>query len=160
MADQGSPHQNDNPGVKLPPPLVYGGFLVLGICLQSNWINGNWGPAPLLMGAGTVFLIACIATIREAKRHHDAGTSVEPWKPTTVILDKGLYAYSRNPIYVGMTIAYASLALAAMSYLALAFLAFALLIIRYHVIARGEAYLEQKFGETYLSYKARVRRWI
>ncbi|MBO6825341.1 MAG: hypothetical protein JJ879_04005, partial [Sneathiella sp.] len=64
------------------------------------------------------------------------------------------------PIYVGMTIAYTSLALAAMSYLALAFLPFALLIIRYHVIAREEAYLEQKFGETYLSYKARVRRWI
>jgi len=160
MSEADNLKREDNPGVKLPPPLVYGGFLILGICFQSNWIDGNLGPRPLLIGAGAVFLIACIATIWEAKRHHDAGTAVEPWKPTTVILDKGLYAYSRNPIYVGMILAYIAVAIGAMSYLALALLLLVLLIIRYHVIAREEAYLERKFGDTYLNYKARVRRWI
>lgn len=153
-------NEKDHPAVRLPPPLVFGVFLALGVLGQSNWIKGVLGPLPLVIGAGTIFLIACIAALREAKRHHDAGTAVEPWKPTTVILDDGLYAYSRNPIYVGMTLAYISVALGAMSYLALALLPFALLIIRYHVIAREEAYLERKFGDIYLNYKTRVRRWI
>ena len=59
-----------------------------------------------------------------------------------------------------MTLAYIAIAIGAISYLALALLPLVLLIIRYHVIAREEAYLERKFGNTYLNYKARVRRWI
>ena len=34
------------------------------------------------------------------------------------------------------------------------------LVIRYGVVAREEAYLERKFGEAFLAYKARVGRWI
>ena len=36
----------------------------------------------------------------------------------------------------------------------------ALLVIQRGVIEREERYLERKFGEEYLSYKAQVRRWI
>jgi protein-S-isoprenylcysteine O-methyltransferase Ste14 len=35
-----------------------------------------------------------------------------------------------------------------------------LLVIRFYVIAREERYLETKFGEEYLDYKRRVRRWV
>ena len=34
------------------------------------------------------------------------------------------------------------------------------LVIRYGVVAREEAYLERKFGEAFLAYKAGVGRWI
>jgi len=34
------------------------------------------------------------------------------------------------------------------------------LVVRYGVVAREEAYLERKFGDAYLGYKARVRRWL
>ena len=34
------------------------------------------------------------------------------------------------------------------------------MLIRYGVIAREEAYLERRFGEAYVGYKARVRRWL
>jgi protein-S-isoprenylcysteine O-methyltransferase Ste14 len=34
------------------------------------------------------------------------------------------------------------------------------LVIRYAAITREEAYLERKFGEVYLAYKSRVRRWL
>ncbi|WP_260682676.1 methyltransferase family protein [Rhizobium laguerreae] len=34
------------------------------------------------------------------------------------------------------------------------------LVIRYGVVAREEAYLERKFGDVYLAYKARIRRWL
>ena len=34
------------------------------------------------------------------------------------------------------------------------------LVIRFGIIAREEAYLDRKFGDTYRRYKSRVRRWI
>jgi len=34
------------------------------------------------------------------------------------------------------------------------------LVIRYGVVAREEDYLERKFGDVYLGYKSRVRRWL
>ena len=35
----------------------------------------------------------------------------------------------------------------------------ALIVVHFGVIAREERYLERKFGDAYLAYKARVRRW-
>ena len=59
-----------------------------------------------------------------------------------------------------MALVYAGLSIAAVSVAALVLLIPCLLAIRFYVIAREEAYLEAKFGEAYLSYKARVRRWL
>ena len=59
-----------------------------------------------------------------------------------------------------MAVFYSGIALAAGSWLSIVLLPIPLLIIRYHVIAREEAYLEEKFGDEYLHYKASVRRWL
>ena len=62
-------------------------------------------------------------------------------------------------MYVGMTLLYVGLAIGLDLIWALIFLPAILLVIRFHVIAREERYLEAKFGEEYLGYKRRVRRW-
>lgn len=150
----------DNPQVRLPPPLVFGLPLLLCLYFQSNWFDGSIGPLiPLVIG----FALAAtgiVAAIYEAWRHESSGSNVEPWKPTTLILTNGLYRYSRNPIYVAMIFIYSGIAIAAGSWVAFLALPICLLIIRYHVIAREEAYLEDKFRDVYLEYKATVRRWI
>jgi protein-S-isoprenylcysteine O-methyltransferase Ste14 len=89
-----------------------------------------------------------------------AGTNVEPYKPTTAIVDKGPFAYSRNPLYLCLLAVYLGIALLSGSGWLLILGVPLLLIMRYGVIAREERYLETKFGETYLAYKRRVRRWL
>jgi protein-S-isoprenylcysteine O-methyltransferase Ste14 len=59
-----------------------------------------------------------------------------------------------------MTMMYAGIASLANALWAIVFLPVALVVIQRGVIEREERYLERKFGEEYLSYKARVRRWI
>lgn len=150
----------DNAQVRIPPPLCFAAFLLLGIGLQSNWIAGVFGP-PLYLGiGGIIFTAGAYVILIEAIRHRKSGSNVEPWKPTTVILSTGFYKYSRNPIYVGMVIAYVGVTIAAMSWAAFLLLPLPILIVRVHVIAREEAYLESKFGTQYLDYKKQVRRWI
>jgi protein-S-isoprenylcysteine O-methyltransferase Ste14 len=63
-------------------------------------------------------------------------------------------------MYLGMVVQYVGLALLFNSLWAIALLPLALVVVHLTVIKREEWYLEQKFGEEYRAYKARVRRWI
>lgn len=152
--------KSDNAGVKIPPPLCYLFFLIVGIAFNSAWINGHMAPLLLTVVGFLIAAIACVFLLSSAWKHKAAGSNLEPWKPTTAIISDGAYKYSRNPIYVAMAAVYLGLAIAAESPLAIVLLAACLAVIRYYVIAREEAYLEDKFGNEYLAYKAKVRRWI
>jgi protein-S-isoprenylcysteine O-methyltransferase Ste14 len=89
-----------------------------------------------------------------------AHTSPLPIKPTTAIVETGLYRFTRNPMYVGLAALYLGVTLWVDSLWPILFLPVALFTIQRFVIAREELYLETKFGDQYRSYKARVRRWI
>ncbi len=90
-----------------------------------------------------------------------ADTSVLPFVPTTALVTTGWpYAYTRNPMYVGMAFLYAGFAFGFGVVWAFAILPFVIIAIDRLVIAREEPYLERKFGEPYRDYKARVRRWL
>ena len=152
--------KNDNPGVIAPPPLIFLSGLILGGIV--SWFS----PIQMLPGGLAVifgnllFLIgvAVIAIVFMQMRR--AKTNIEPWKPTTKILDTGFYGYSRNPIYLGMILIYLGISCFFNFVWFLPFLPICLLMIHFGVILREEKYLESKFGEDYLDYKKRVRRWI
>ncbi|MBT5659929.1 MAG: isoprenylcysteine carboxylmethyltransferase family protein [Rhodospirillaceae bacterium] len=150
----------DNAGVRLPPPLVFLSFLLLGLWVDSPWFEGRLAEtAPTLVG-GVIAVLGFALIVVGARQHKKAGSNVQPWKPTTEIIASGLYTWSRNPIYLGMALAQGGLAICGGSLAALVTLVLSLLVVRLFVIAREEAYLEEKFGAAYLDYKRRVRRWI
>ena len=83
-----------------------------------------------------------------------------PSKPTTTLITDGPFRYSRNPGYLGAAMVYAGVASVANALWAILLLPVMLLVMRRTAIEREERYLEGKFGEEYLNYKARVRRWV
>ena len=124
-------------------------FLPLRIAAGSLWLS-----ASALLGIAILITVIALAQFLAAKTH------VEPWRPTTCIIQHGLFAYSRNPIYVAFCIATAGFGLLLNSWWVVAGILPLIGLLQVFVIRREEAYLETKFGETYLDYKARVRRWI
>ena len=88
------------------------------------------------------------------------GTAVEPWKPTTAIVTTGPYRLTRNPAYLGMALTYVGIALMSDALWVLLPLPVVLAVIDRAVIAREERYLERKFGDEYLDFKRRRRRWV
>ncbi len=150
----------DNAGVIARPPLIYLAALLLGVALDAVW------PAPLLAGAaqywvgGAVMLISLALVIPCFALFRRAGTSVPTETPTTALVDRGPYRFSRNPIYLALSLLYAGIAITADNVWMLGLLAPVLAIMTYGVIKREEAYLERVFGDEYRGYKASVRRWI
>ena len=150
----------DHAGVRVPPPLIFLTLLLVGLWYDSPWFEGQLAAMEMTIGGGIIatlgfaLMIPCALGFRKAKSH------IEPWKPTTAIISDGVYAYSRNPIYVGMALVHGGLAISGDSIAALATLMIGMLIMQYYVIAREERYLEAKFGSEYNDYKKKVRRWI
>ncbi len=91
---------------------------------------------------------------------HRAGTNVNPYKPTSGLVVNGPFRFTRNPIYLAFTLLYGGIAALVNALWAILLLPILLVIMRCGVIEREERYLEQKFGQEYLRYKERVRRWI
>ena len=152
--------EQDKAGIVAPPPLVYLGTLGFGLLLNRKFpitflprrISRGFG-WPLL-GGGVLLL----GWFEWALRRGD--TPASPYKPVSRIVTEGPFQYTRNPGYLSMAMIYTGIAGLANALWAILLLPVALLVIQRGVIEREERYLERKFGEEYLRYKARVRRWI
>ena len=151
----------DNSNAMIHPPIAWALAFVAGLgvdwlyplrfvpaSVSDPWVGGA------IFAIGFALAIWAIITIRKA------GTRLEINKPTTTIVANGPYRFTRNPIYIGMFLGQIGLAIGFDSLWILAALVLYYLVIRYGVIAREEAYLERKFGNIYLGYKSRVRRWL
>ncbi|MDQ4122858.1 MAG: isoprenylcysteine carboxylmethyltransferase family protein [Acidobacteriota bacterium] len=158
MADE----KRDNPGVVAPPPSIYFAGLVAGL-IFNYFFPAAIAFLPRMAGiiAGIVLIVFAGFVIFAAFRAFSAAkTNIEPWKPTTAIVSSGVYRFSRNPIYLAMTLLYVGAALLLDSVWVLLFVIPVLFLINFGVILREEKYLTAKFGKEYLDYKKRVRRWI
>ena len=147
--------------VIIRPPLAWGLAIVAGLAL--DWFE----PLPFLpddVPAGTVgasvLVLALALGVWAVNTMTRAGTNVPTNRPTTTIVASGPYRFTRNPIYLGMFGSLVGLAIAFDTLWLLAMLVPFVLVIRYGVVAREEAYLERKFGDAYRAYRARVRRWL
>ncbi|MEX0964897.1 MAG: isoprenylcysteine carboxylmethyltransferase family protein [Pseudohongiellaceae bacterium] len=146
--------------VKFPPPAIFASLILVGAAIHYRWPLGM-GIAESLEILGYLFvLIGIVIAIVVNSSFNRAGTAIEPWKPTTAIVTTGFYAWSRNPIYLGFCLINMGIGIATNSlWIFISFFPAAILLY-YIAIAKEEAYLEKKFGDEYLAYKKKVRRWI
>lgn len=154
------PPDQDKPGIVIPPPLLFVLPLTAAFVgdrvVPIGFVHGplRWIMGSLLVVAGLILNIAGFVTQRRA------GTDPIPFHPTTRIVSHGLYRFSRNPMYVGFGLWTFGIALLVNSVWMLLAAPIGLVLTDRFVIAKEERYLERKFGEEYLSYKRRVRRWL
>ena len=142
------------------PPLVYLGAIVLGLVAHVLWPR-HIVPHSLGTPIGALLTLAAFALFISAVRtFRAAGTPIPGNRPTTMIVRRGPYRFSRNPIYLAFSLFQLGLALWVNSCGLLFTLIPAVALMSSVVIPREERYLEARFPSEYVSYKASVRRWL
>lgn len=151
----------DSAGIRIPPPLYFAAGLALG------WVAGYFVPPPrvlpqgisLWMG-GALIAISLILALSAIFLFRRARTTILPQRASGALVIVGPYRFTRNPMYLSLSIFYIGAAI--LFGLTWAFLLFPIvvLLIQTRVIAREEAYLERRFGNDYRQYRETVRRWI
>jgi len=137
----------DTAQVIIQPPLAWGFAVIAGLAL--NWlVPSAFLPAdvPAVWLGAMVFLLGLALVAWAIVTITRAGSNVPTNLPTTTIVERGPYRFTRNPIYLGMFLGLIGLAIMFDDLWLLIMLVPFALIIRYGVVAREEAYLVSKFG--------------
>ena len=150
----------DVAGVVAPPPLIFGIPLAVALYEQTSHPL-QIAPRLVAIALGIVmFGVALPIFISAVMQFRKANTAVKPYQPTTAIVDTWPYSFSRNPIYLSMALIYVGVSCLFNSWWPIFLLPLVLLVIQRGVIEREEMYLTRKFGDVYIAYRQRVRRWL
>jgi protein-S-isoprenylcysteine O-methyltransferase Ste14 len=152
-------HEN-TPGIRVLPPLVYILGLILGYGLEKLWpvldVRWQWS---IEIAIGLICLsVLLVAPVLVSFRR--AATPFDVRKTATSLVTDGPNRYTRNPGYLALTLLYIGIAILMWSVWVLALIVPVLIVVNYEVIRKEERHLESQFGEEYLRYKSKVRRWI
>jgi protein-S-isoprenylcysteine O-methyltransferase Ste14 len=154
--------QPDNSGVRIFPPLIHVGAIAIGFLVQ--WVApvriGGSGRWPALFAGCVLLALAAGLITWTAKIMFGAGTTPNPTRPTTALVIRGPFRFTRNPMYLAWELICVGAGLVAGSLWPIVMAIPAALVTRRLVINKEERYLEARFGAQYMDYKKRVRRWL
>jgi protein-S-isoprenylcysteine O-methyltransferase Ste14 len=151
----------DRPNTIHWPPALYLMALAGAYVLQKIVPIPTWIPQPYANQIGWPLfffgvLLGCVA-IFGFRQHR---TPVDPTARAERLATDGIYAVTRNPMYLCAIIALVGVGIARGSSWLLVITCVLPLALRRLAIDREEAHLESRFGDDYRRYKSRVRRWL
>ena len=145
---------------KIPPPIValIFGFLInytKDIFPKLVIKNENiFGTCFILIG-----LVCFLSAIGLFKKNQTTVTPLNPSSATKLITN-GIYKYSRNPMYLGMSLVLAGISIMVNPIGGLAFISLFILYINQFQIEPEEKAMTKLFRNEFSEYKKYVRRWI
>ncbi len=152
--------ENNHASVVINPFVIYIGLAILAIFLQFIIPLSLFQEKTarfiglILIALNFIFGIPALRGMLLAK------TSPNPQRPSTTLILSGIYQVTRNPMYLGLGLVFVGLLVFFQNYWGFVLIPILIWLITIWVIIPEEKYLQEKFGEEYLKYKTRVRRWI
>ena len=150
----------DRPGIVAPPPVLYLGALAAAFLLRWFWPLPFWGREVAVWVGIALVLVGLAIGVWGRQTMVRAGTNVDPRRPATAVVTSGPFRFSRNPLYVGLTLIYLGITTALDTAWGLVLVVPLLVVMHQGVVRREERYLERKFGDGYRQYRAAVRRYL
>ena len=156
-----SDHANASPVTRVPPPLAFVGAFLIGLLLQRiAWPHAGRPPAQLVVLGRALVVLGVASGLSAIALFLAHRTTVVPHGQPARFVVRGPYRFTRNPMYVGLLVAYAGACAWTGTWLALPFIVLPVLLLSRWVIPMEEAGLRSRFGGEYADYCLRVRRWL
>ncbi|MBE0445518.1 methyltransferase family protein [Psychrobacter sp. FME5] len=148
--------------LKIPPPAQFAitaaamfGVSKIVPALKFT-LTGSTG---LAVGLGVIGLSSGIMGVTQFRKAQTTPNPKEIDKATSLVTS-GIYQYSRNPMYLGLTLVLLGWALYLSHFLAFILIPILMMYIARFQIQPEERMMTQKFGQAYQNYCAKVRRWL
>jgi|LakMenEpi03Aug12_release.lakeMendotaPanAssembly.Ray.scaffolds.fasta_scaffold431494_2 protein-S-isoprenylcysteine O-methyltransferase Ste14 len=137
--------------------------LLLGLLLQGVAILWRWpiSPPTWAMGLGVVlFLMGVGLNFSAAMEFRRKKVGIVPFTPSEMLALGGPYRFTRNPMYIGMSLILAALAVGTGLWFDLLIPLVFLVWVHNAYVLPEEAFLEARYGADYDTYRRRIPRWI
>ena len=148
--------------VHFPPPLVFAIAIGVGTAM-NRWVyplRFDWSMTTHTVVGLAIAALGVGLAAWAGQLFRKTGQDPIPWKPSPSMIATGPYRYSRNPMYIGMTLLQVGIGVG-INELWIAVLApISLAVVHFIAVVPEERYLESKFRDNYRTYLARVRRYI
>ena len=143
----------------LPPLYLLAAIIimvVLGIIIPIGyWLLSLWRYVGIMFILIGFILIAVSRTL-----FRQLGTPLPPGVQATVLVTKGIFQHTRNPMYLGGVVMLVGIAILLGSFSPVIVIPFFIWTIQSNFILQEEKWMESWFGESYLEYKKKTRRWL
>lgn len=146
--------------IKIYPPLLTLLLILAMLGLHYGWPQPRLISPPLNL-LGFVLMVAGVSmNLWSARWFRKKQTTIDPHGNAIYLAQEGLYRISRNPMYLGMLITLLGVSIYLGSWIVFLAPPLFVWIVTMRFIGREEQALLARFGDVYIQYKARVRRWI
>ena len=145
---------------KILPPFYFFGAFVAQLFLHAyapmqRILPHSWSViGTLIIAFGAVMMVMSASLFRKM------GTPVKPFEKPTILVTNGYFKFTRNPMYLGMTLGLIGVAIRLGTLSPFLIIPIFVALIQTRFIKNEEIFLEGIFGQEYLDYKAKVRRWL
>ena len=152
----------DHAHIVAHPPVIFGVVLAVGFLIHRFYPIAIMAHPSTLSKvlANLLFVISGVIMVTTTRLMLRKKTDPRADRPTTTIVTEGFFRYTRNPLYLSLMLIYSGISIYANSLWLVFLLPVLLIALERGVVVREEEYLEGKFGDEYLQYKNKVRRWI
>lgn len=160
--EQTAEDKHDNPRVYFPPPAIYILTFVAAVLMQKI--------IPLNVFPFHAFCTRIFGVAFAAKGFYFLGRSIRQFfvskntlvtvLPAKSLQTTGIYGFTRNPMYFGLMGVYLAVACFIGNWWNIVLFPLPFILVQEYIVKREENYLMRRFGQSYLDYKAKVRRWL
>ena len=155
-------NKKDNPGVYVPPPLFYVVTFIAAVFIQRKFpIDDSSFHLPAVKILGIVFIvISLFFSVRSLRQFFQSKNSLMTIRPAFSLQKNGIYHITRNPMYVGLAILYLGITCFIGNWWNIILFPLLVVFVQEYIIKHEERYLARRFGQEYLDYRYKVRRWL
>ena len=154
--------KEDNPGAVIPPPLTYLLAYLAGYLIQKKiFLNSVFFQSSVSKCIAIVLIIlALLITYFSINQFRKSKNTLISVMPSTSLQTNGIYKISRNPMYVALSLMYFSALFFFGNWWHLILYPVIHFFVQEYNIKREEKYLERFYGQSYVEYRQKTRRWL